>query len=124
MGNMMENKSGSEDAGSEMKARLRADLRAAMKDKRTLEAKVIRALIAALDNAEAPPGQPAQQHGFHDGSAEVARLLLNGTRVDEIVQAEIAEREHAAHEMERLQMPDHAEVLRAEALIIRRYAER
>jgi len=44
----------SQDAGGEMKVRLRADLRAAMKDRRAVEAKVIRALIAALDNAEAP----------------------------------------------------------------------
>lgn len=42
-----------EDAGERMKARLRADLVAAMKDRRTAEAKVLRTLVAAIDNAEA-----------------------------------------------------------------------
>jgi hypothetical protein len=69
-------------------------------------------------------GGPVEQHDFKAWSAEVARLLLNGARVNEILQAEIAEREHAAVEMERLQMPDRAEALRAEILIIRRYAAR
>ena len=43
-----------EDAGRDVKARLRADLRAAMKGRHAFEAKVIRALVAAIDNAEAP----------------------------------------------------------------------
>lgn len=43
-----------DSAATEMKARLRADLRAAMKSRNTTEAKVIRSLVAALDNAEAP----------------------------------------------------------------------
>jgi hypothetical protein len=68
-----------DDAGRDMKARLRADLRNAMKDRRTIEAKVIRALIAAIDNAEAPPvheGQTAlARHHFHGGSAKIKRLL-------------------------------------------------
>jgi len=36
-----------------MPARLRADLRVATKDRRTVEAEVIRTLVAAIDNAEA-----------------------------------------------------------------------
>jgi uncharacterized protein YqeY len=114
------------DAGGEMKHRLREDLRAAMKDRRSMEARVIRVLIAALDNAEAPPahaGQPAQQHDFHEGSAEAQRLLLGSARVHEILLAEINERVHAAGELERLGMMDRAETLRAEALFIERYAE-
>lgn len=115
------------DAGSDMKARLRGDLRAAMKEGRTAEARVIRALIAAIDNAEAPPlhaGQTAlMQHLFCSGSAEVERLLLSGSQVRDVLLAEIHERERAAAELERLQKTDRAEALRAEALLAKLYIE-
>lgn len=116
-----------EDAGSEMKARLRADLRSAMKDKRTLDAQLIRALVAAIDNAEAPPADtwqtPPVQHRFHSGSAEAERLLLSRSYVRDLLLAEICERELAAAELERLEKTDRAEALRAEALLARRYIE-
>jgi uncharacterized protein len=115
-----------DDAGRDMKARLRADLRAAMKDRRAIEAKVIRALIAAIDNAEAPPaeGQTASaHHDFRAGSAEIERLLLSGAHVHRVIVADIHEREHAAAEMERLGMMDRAEALRAEAVIAKRYID-
>jgi len=117
----------SEDAGRVMKDRLRADLRSAMKDRRTSEARVIRALVAALDNAEAPPlhaGAPALVlHHFRSGSAEVERLLLSRSDVRQVLLAEIRERERAADELERLGKTDRAADLRAEALIAKRYLE-
>lgn len=114
-----------EDAAETMKARLRDDLRAALKDKRSPEAKLIRALIAAIDNAEAPPVQedtagPAF-HRFRSGSAEVERLLLDQAQVCQVLLAEIHEREIAAAELERLEKTDRAAILRAEILIARRY---
>jgi len=115
------------DAGSDMKARLRVDLRAAMKEGRTVEARIIRALIAAIDNAEAPSvhtGQTALvQHLFRSGSAEVERLLLSESQVRDVLLAEIHERERAAVELERLQKIDRAEALRAEALLAKHYIE-
>jgi len=117
----------SEDAGSDMKARLRTDLRTAMKDRCIVEAKVIRALVAAIDNAEAPPARAGQSalihHPFRSGSAEVERLLLSRTQVRDVLLAEIHERERAAAELERLEMIDRAEALRAEALVAKRYIE-
>jgi hypothetical protein len=117
----------SEDAGRDMKARLRADLRTAMKDRRTIEAKVIRALVAAIDNAEAPPTHAGQtalvHHHFRSGSAEVERLLLSRSHVRHVLLAEIHERERAAAELERLEKMDRAEALRAEALLAKRYIE-
>jgi uncharacterized protein YqeY len=117
----------SEDSGRDLKARLRADLRTAMKDRRTIDAKVIRALIAAIDNAEAPPAHARQKvlahHDFRSGSAEVERLLLSGAHVHTVIVAEIDERERAAAEMERLGMMDRAEALRAEAVIAKRYID-
>jgi uncharacterized protein len=116
-----------EDAGSDMKARLRADLRAAMKSRHAFEAKVIRALVASIDNAEARPihaGQTAPvHHHFHSGSAEVERLLLSRSDVRRVLSAEIHERERAAAELERLDMMDRAEALRAEALLAKRYID-
>lgn len=94
----------SEDAASSMKVRLRADLRAAMKDGRTVETNVFRALVAAIDNAEAPPNHDGRtapvHHHFQNGSAEVERLLLSRTQVRDILLAEIRERERAAAEFE------------------------
>jgi uncharacterized protein len=114
-----------EDAGSDMKEWLRADLRAAIKNRRTIEAKVLRALVAALDNAEAPPAEAGRtatgHHRFHTGSAEVERLLLSSADVRDVLLAEIDERERAAEEMDRLDRTDRAEALRAEALLARRY---
>jgi len=114
-----------QDAGEQMKTRLRADLVAAMKDKRTVEAKVIRTLVTAIDNAEAPAAEPGTKatdhHHFHSGSAEVERRLLTPSRVREALLAEVEERERAAAEMDRVQQRGRAEELRAEALLASRY---
>ncbi|MEX0957374.1 MAG: hypothetical protein WDZ83_19435 [Rhizobiaceae bacterium] len=115
----------SDDAGSEMKALMRADLVSAMKAGRTAETKLLRALVAAIDNAEAPPLDPdrkaADQHQFRDGSAEIRRLGLDGAAVRAILEAEMHDRESAAAEMDRLNRQDRAAALRAEALLVRRY---
>lgn len=103
---------------------LGADPRAAIKNRRTIEAKALRALVAALDNAEAPPAEAGRtapvHHRFQEGSAEVERLLLSIADVRDVL-PEIDERERAAEEMERLKRTDRAEALRAEALLVRRY---
>jgi uncharacterized protein len=116
----------SEDAAAGMKARLRGDLRSAMKDRRTTEARVLRTLIAAIDNAEAPPAHSGQSqpvpHRVRSGG-EVERLLLSRSDVRRILLAEIGEREHAAAELERLDRTDRAEALRAEATLARGYLE-
>lgn len=108
-----------------MKARLRDDLRAALKSQQPLEAKLIRALIAAIDNAEAPPTQNDRTepdfHRFRSGSAEVERLLLDQTQVRQVLLTEIRERELAAAEFDRLEKHDRAAALRAEILIAQRY---
>ena len=113
------------DAGSEMKARLRADLLGAMKDRNQLDARVIRSLVAAIDNAEAPalPGDrgSAVSHAFATRSAEVERLWLSWPQVREILAAEFQERERAAAGFDGLGRQDHAESLRAEARVIQRY---
>ncbi len=114
-----------QDAARDMKDRLRADLRSALKAGRAGEAGLIRALVAAIDNAEAPSPPAgragADPHRFREGSAEVERLCLDAGQVRAVLAAEIAEREGAAAEMDRLGRPDRAEALRAEALLAGRY---
>ncbi|MDH7795509.1 MULTISPECIES: GatB/YqeY domain-containing protein [unclassified Beijerinckia] len=116
-----------QSAGHDMKIRLRADLRAAMKDRRADEAKLIRTLVAAIDNAEAPPlradERAADQHRFNDGTAEVERLSLGRAQVQAILMTEIQERERAAAEMDHLERTDRADALRAEVMIAKRYVE-
>lgn len=112
------------NAGQEMKVRMRADLRDAMRGGRSDEAKLIRVLVAAIDNAEAPPlvVRPASdQTRFVDGSAEIARLSLDHDKVRSILLAEQREREHAAIEMTRLGRLDDAETLGRDAILIGRY---
>lgn len=113
------------DAAQAMKARLRADLLVAMKARRGLEAKILRALVAAIDNAQAPPARSLPptllHHDFHAGSAEVERLCLSRADLRQVLLAEIDERERAAAELESLKQRDRAEALRVEALVARRY---
>lgn len=114
-----------DDAGSELKARLRTDLRTAMKDRNQLQSRVIRSLVAALDNAEAPalPTEQAApiQHPFASGTAEVERMRLGWPQVREVLLSELQERERAATEFVRLDKRDHAEALREEARLIKQY---
>lgn len=114
------------DSGTEAKARLRADLVAAMKLGQKREASVIRGLIAAIDNAEAAPvrTEPASQfHDFHSGSAEVARLTLDRDQVRGVILREIDERERAAAKFADLGDAQRAEALRAEAAVAKRYLD-
>lgn len=116
-----------DDASNDRKTQLRADLRTAMKDRRMSEVKVLRALIATLDNAEAPSvsteGAAPLPVDFHSGSAEVERLVLSHSQVNNLLLTEIQEREQAATELERVGRADRAEVLRAEIQIVRRYLD-
>ena len=113
------------DAAQAMKTRLLADLRAALKERRACEARVVRTLIAAIDNAEAPPADagpgPMAWHEFRSGAAEVERLFLSCADVRRTLQAEVDERESAAAELERLGRAGEATALRSEADLARRY---
>jgi uncharacterized protein YqeY len=120
------------NAATFMKSRLRADLVAAMRSRRTRDVAVIRELVAAIDNAEAPacaastgPGTAAAaaagRHEFGSGSAEVERLTLSADEVRALLVNEIKKRERAASEFERLGEVERAEGLRAEVLIAKRY---
>lgn len=115
------------DSAQDMKTRLRADLRNAMKDKSAEEAGLNRALIAAIDNTETPSlradERAMDRHRFQEGSAEAERLSLTADRVRAVLEAELVERVRDAAEMHRLGQPDLADALHAEMLLVQRYIE-
>lgn len=114
-----------DDAASQMKERLRTDLRTAMKNRNELQTRVIRALVAAIDNAEAPALAPERtapvQHQFENRSAEIERLRLNRPAVRAVLLAELQERERAAAEFDRLEKHHRAAELREESGVIKHY---
>lgn len=113
------------DAAEHLKARLRTDLRAAMRERVTTEISVLRALIAAIDNAQAAPiGEAHQRYvelRFGDRSAETPRLCLSGADVDALLEREVREKLDAAEQFDRLGQGEHAAALRAHADIVARY---
>jgi uncharacterized protein YqeY len=102
----------------EMKARMRGDLMGALKEKRADEIAVLRSLLAAIDNAEAPPIDTAPAFGT---SAEVERLLLTEAQLRQVLRREMEEREQAAEELARLGQRERADALLRQSEIAGRY---
>lgn len=113
------------DPAAALQARLREDLRAAMRIRAAAEVSLLRVLIAAVDNAQSVPVGEAHQRyverPFGDGSAEVPRLSLSAADVAALLRSEAAAREAAAAEFDRVGAADRAGALRQEAEIVRRY---
>ncbi|MBB5987761.1 GatB/YqeY domain-containing protein [Sphingobium lignivorans] len=114
------------DAAAAMQARLRADLKQAMQSRATLDTRVIRALIAAIDNAQAITidldGAASAMRAFGDSSGEVPRRPLSAEDLRALLMREAGEREAAALDLKDLGRPEDANRLLAEAAIVRRYA--
>ena len=106
-----------------LKERLRADLKAALQARASDEVRVLRTLIAALDNAEAVPGEyTALPRAFGDPSGEVARRELDAGAVESLLAGEIETRLAAASDYERHGRTTEAARLRNEAALVARYA--
>jgi uncharacterized protein YqeY len=106
-----------------LKERLRADLKAAMQARAADEVRVLRVLIAALDNAEAVPSAaaPYSPRAFGDPSGEVSRLDLDAAAVDALLADEMAARLTAATDYRSHGRNDEAARLEAEAAVVERY---
>lgn len=108
-----------------LKQRLRADLKAAMQARASGEVRLLRTLIAALDNAEAVPGAGLVDkyvpRSFGDPSGEVARLELDDAAVGRLLASEIEARLAAADDYERHGETGEARRLRDEAVLVARY---
>jgi uncharacterized protein YqeY len=57
------------------------------------------------------------------GAAEVERRVLTVQEMEAIVRAELADREAAARDYERAGRTDHAEALRAQAMLLASYLD-
>jgi len=131
------------DAAPALRERLRADIKAAMQARDAAATRLLRALLAAIDNAQAVPLIPgggeagtagavgeaircdeapaAQAQRVAPGAGEVPRLALTEAALQAVLAAEIAEREGAADAIARHGRPDEAARLWAEAQTVRRY---
>ena len=106
-----------------LKERLRADLKAAMQAKRDATMRVLRQLIAALDNAEAVPidSAPKQVRPGPGSAAEAVRRDLDADSIATLLAAEIAARHAAAADYRAGGREVEADALESEVTIIERY---
>ena len=108
-----------------LKERLRADLKAAMRERKTADVAVLRTLIAAIDNAEAHPIEQFQerlrQRSLADPIGEVPRRELDASTLDAVLEAEAKSRLAAAGDYERGGRSADADRLRQEAALITSY---
>lgn len=109
----------SADPAEDMRSRLQADLRAALKARAAPDVAVLRVLIAAIDNAGAVLLEP----GVGAGQTEVERRRLSQADVRALLRREQAALEGAADELVRVGRPAEAERSRREAAIAGRYLD-
>src|SRR4051794_34123159 len=107
------------DPAEIIKARLRADLLTAMRARAPVEVALLRALVAALDNAQAIE-VGARRHRyvelkFGDRTAEVPRRELTQADVESLLVREIQERRDAAAQLGEVGQAERAARLAAEA---------
>lgn len=110
---------------AELRAKLSAALRNALKaqDPRAIDS--LRSLMSAIANAEAVDnsGERVASPKIGIGSGDVPRRQLSGQDLIAIAELEIAERMRAAAEYDRLGRADQAAALRDQATVLRRFLE-
>jgi uncharacterized protein YqeY len=116
------------DASGQLRQRLRDALPAALKARDRVAVAALRSALAAIGNAEAidatpaPPGALAiERSAVGVGAADAARRVLSDSQVEDIVRAEIAEREAAARQYDTAGSAERAARLRAEAATLNAY---
>jgi uncharacterized protein YqeY len=115
------------ESADALRQRLRGALSAAMKQRDKAAVSVLRATLAAIDNAEAvdrpadaDQGLAIEQIEAGAGVNDVARRPLTAAQVEQIVRGELADRESAADEYERAGRTDLAGELREGAKLLSR----
>jgi hypothetical protein len=106
-----------------MKARMRADLVKAMKARRAEETALLRTLLAAIDNAEAP-AIDHRVRPISGASSEIERLVLTAAELEAVLLREARDCEQAAAELAGSGHGERADALRRQAGIAKRYIER
>ena len=120
------------DNAQPLRARMRADLVAAMKARETETVSALRTTLAAIDNAEAVAmpenvmdtvSGPIAGARTGVGSTEARRRDLSIDDLRAIVAAQIAERVDAAGQYDVFGRPEEATRLRREADVLRAYVD-
>ncbi len=115
------------DAAEQMSDRLRADLKDAMRARDIVATKAIRALLGAIDNAQAVPvaqgHQPWVRNKFGESAIEVPRLTLSSGDVQALFLREIESRQAVAEQVRLYGRDEEADRAEAEGEIIRRYLD-
>ena len=108
---------------SEFRARLRAAVREALSSRDSAAIAALRSLASAIDNSEAVVSsrKPGVRIGVGVGDAERRRLSL--ADVKRIVAGEIAEREEAASQYERLGRVEEADGLRSQTAVLEKFRD-
>ena len=107
-----------------LRQRLRDGLPTAMKARNRTAVTALRSALAAIDNAEAvdgtaiPDSLAIERSPLGVGAAELPRRALREADVEALVRKEIAEREAAALEYDRMGRSDRADQLRGEAGVL------
>jgi uncharacterized protein YqeY len=110
------------DALTAWRARLAADLLAAMRRRDDVATSALRGALSALDNATAVPQLDAAHEPWPRRS-EVPRRVLSEDDCRAVLRSEVAARAAAAAEYERLSFPVRAARARAELDVLMRYLE-
>jgi uncharacterized protein YqeY len=114
------------DEASAAKARLRRDLTVAIRARDSLRIRVLRRLIAAVDNAEAAPvGDRHDRYAsvpFGEKGAEVPRLTLTRAEVFALFASEATALRSVVAELTALGRTDAANVLAVEAEVVDEYS--
>jgi uncharacterized protein YqeY len=108
-----------------LRERLRARLADAMRARDLVAMSVLRATLAAIDNAEAPSataedlrGATIEHSPYGVGMREVPRRTLSDADVEDLVRGEVADRSTAAAAYVRAGETQRADRLRAEAAVL------
>lgn len=108
-----------------LRQRLQDALPVALKAGDRAAVAALRSALAAIANAEAvnrpapsDRGQAIEQTSVGVGVAEVERRVLTADQVEQIVRAEVAERQAAARDYERAGRTDRADQVRREAAVL------
>ena len=113
---------------SPVRQRLELALREALRARDAVARSALRSALSAIDNASAvPPGQlPAASSGGPHfagavaglGAGDTERRRLTQAQIEDIVRAEVAERQAAARDYDRAGRADQADRLRREAGVL------
>ena len=106
---------------SALHERMRTDLTAALRAKDRVTAAALRTALTAISNAEAIPVDHSTYNPVIGRPAEAPRRELTEAQIRAAVQGEVDERQHALTQYEHLGQDGHAEKLRAEMAVLRRY---